>query len=160
MRIMADKGTTDGTFIEDVGRLCLVLGALAALGLLGMWLFNPAGMGAELLLALAAALIGGVTGVVFAVPRSRRGQSDGQSLSGKDSGSSDYTANTNLEQMSDWLTKGLVGAGLVELNELPSYINRVAGSLAPAIGDTPSTRPVVVCVLGSVWRGASHLPTF
>jgi len=144
---MADKDPLEGT-AGDVTRLCLAFGSVALLGILGVWLFNPSALGAELIVSLAAALIGGVVGFVFAVPRSRRGQNDVQPTQKDELHSSDYTANTNLEQISDWLTKILVGAGLVELKDLPGYLNNVAASLAPAIGDEVSARPVVVCLLG------------
>jgi hypothetical protein len=35
-------------------------------------------------------------------------------------------ANTNLTQISDWLTKVIVGAGLVELKQIPDFIKSVA----------------------------------
>jgi len=37
-----------------------------------------------------------------------------------------YQVNTNLEQISDWLTKILVGVGLTQLTQLPSQLTRVA----------------------------------
>jgi CheY-like chemotaxis protein len=38
--------------------------------------------------------------------------------------------NTNLEQISDWLTKIIVGLGLVELRELPAHLHKLAEFLA------------------------------
>jgi hypothetical protein len=38
-----------------------------------------------------------------------------------------FTTNTNLEEISDWLTKILVGAGLVQLGVLPAQLKRLAG---------------------------------
>ena len=37
-----------------------------------------------------------------------------------------YQENTNLTQISDWLTKVLIGAGLVQLREIPHLIYHVA----------------------------------
>lgn len=45
--------------------------------------------------------------------------------------------NTNLEQISDWVTKILVGIGLVELQNLPEQINRSASYIADAFPDSP-----------------------
>jgi len=37
-----------------------------------------------------------------------------------------YSGNTNLEQISDWLTKILVGVGLTQLREIPGQVQRLA----------------------------------
>ena len=44
-----------------------------------------------------------------------------------------YASNTNLEQISDWLTKIIVGVGLINLKNFPSYLKATAtyfGSLS------------------------------
>lgn len=85
--------------------------------------------------ALAFSLCGFFTGFLFGIPRVF--QSAGQPL--EDDGGSElkqlsYTqkVNTNLEQISDWLTKIIVGVGLVELRKVPGLLERlsiwVAGS--------------------------------
>jgi hypothetical protein len=45
-----------------------------------------------------------------------------------------YQDNTNLEQISDWLCKILVGAGLTQLTVLPSVLKRYAKFFAPGLG--------------------------
>ena len=45
-----------------------------------------------------------------------------------------YRVNTNLEQISDWLTKILVGVGLAELHRLPAALRGAADYFAAAIG--------------------------
>jgi hypothetical protein len=42
--------------------------------------------------------------------------------------------NTNLEQVSDWLTKILIGAGLAELTSIPGGLDQCGGYVAPALG--------------------------
>lgn len=42
-------------------------------------------------------------------------------------------ANTNLDKISDWLTKLLVGATLVELKNVPRYIYEAATFIAPGL---------------------------
>ena len=49
-------------------------------------------------------------------------------------GQSRYQDNTNLEQISDWLCKILVGAGLTQLTALPSVLKRYAIFFAPGLG--------------------------
>jgi hypothetical protein len=41
--------------------------------------------------------------------------------------------NTNLEQISDWLTKIIVGLGLVELRKMPDHLHRAAAWMATSI---------------------------
>jgi hypothetical protein len=51
-----------------------------------------------------------------------------------------YGANTNLEQISDWLTKILVGVGLTQLTGLPSKLSEGAkyiGEALSGVGSTP-----------------------
>lgn len=43
--------------------------------------------------------------------------------------------NTNLEQISDWLTKIIVGLGLVELRKVPDYIHRASMWMATSINN-------------------------
>jgi len=45
-----------------------------------------------------------------------------------------YGANTNLEQISDWLTKILVGVSLTQVPHIIDALHRSAGSLASALG--------------------------
>ena len=88
------------------------------------------------LVGLAASQVGGLAGFIFGIPKTIATQGT----------TTEHQGNTNLEQISDWLTKILVGAGLVELKELPSALgafgstfreNNALGSLgwvvAPAI---------------------------
>ena len=63
---------------------------------------------------LAAAAVASILGLVFGIPRARSDFIPGASER--------YLANSNLEQISDWLTKLLVGVGLVELNSVPGAI--------------------------------------
>jgi hypothetical protein len=55
-----------------------------------------------------------------------------------------YGANTNLEQISDWLTKILVGVGLTQLNSLPERFESLAAFIAP--GYVEVAHPDVVAI--------------
>lgn len=74
----------------------------------------------SLLWALAILSAGTLTGFLFAVPRAGAdtGDSGGDGKEDKPVGRLALTANTNLEQISDWLTKIIVGVGLVEAKSL------------------------------------------
>jgi hypothetical protein len=62
----------------------------------------------------AAAFSGALLGFVFGIPRALAEQRNGP-----------LQINTNLEQISDWLTKILVGAGLTSLTGFPEFAGRV-----------------------------------
>jgi hypothetical protein len=78
-----------------------------------------------LMTAGAAMFVGGLLGFLFGVPYTREGEQPagtkdgqgGQQKSGSDALPTSYRPNTSLEQISDWLTKILVGVGLVQIND-------------------------------------------
>jgi tetratricopeptide (TPR) repeat protein len=81
-------------------------------------------LGVSALLAGAAFLLGALIGFLFGIPRSLQRESPvvatGASTAAVDtSPRSTYGSNTNLEQISDWLTKIIVGIGLVGLKGIP-----------------------------------------
>lgn len=83
--------------------------------------FRPASMflsvsGTALAIAAAAGAVGGFLGFLFGIPRA-----DGD-VAGNIS-QRRYRPNTNLEQVSDWLTKILIGVGLAHF-----------GNVGPALG--------------------------
>jgi hypothetical protein len=79
--------------------------------------------------ALACLAAGSLLGIVFGIPRSA---SQIRFIRPEDD-RPEFQANTNMEQISDWLTKILVGAGLVDLKELPGAINSAAQYIAPSL---------------------------
>lgn len=89
-------------------------------------------VGLGLLLACAGLLVGGLIGFLFGVPRTLErsvstGESDRQMVV-----SEEFRGNTNLEQISDWLTKILVGLSLVEFRSIEAFARQLITSLAPA----------------------------
>jgi hypothetical protein len=69
-----------------------------------------------LLAAFAASAVGGMIGFLFGVPKGPSDSND-QQRSGFY-----YRPNTNLEQVSDWLTKIIVGVGLIQFRAIGSVI--------------------------------------
>ena len=97
--------------------------------------------------ALACLAGGSLLGIVFGIPRSASQPSEKS-----DAGVADLQANTNMEQISDWLTKILVGAGLVELKGLPHAIYLAAQYVAPAIApngapSSPALESIAAAIL-------------
>jgi hypothetical protein len=78
----------------------------------------------------AAMLAGGVIGFIFGVPRVLAADNTTPSRTRPT-----IVGNTNLEQISDWLTKILVGVGLTQFNSIASGAGRLIGTVAPAFGD-------------------------
>lgn len=137
------------------------LGALGGLLIL-VYAFHfwPAGpmariLGVALLVAGAALLAGFLLGFIFAIPRVGDGKRQG---SGGDAGAESSQGalknslpfNANLVEISDWLTKIIVGVGLVELRSLPPLLGKLSYYLAPALqsthcpGDTACTDPQLI----------------
>jgi len=57
-----------------------------------------------------------------------------------------YQVNTNLEQISDWLTKIIVGLGLINLKQVPELIQRLSNFMAPVMGaDSQVSPPLYSC---------------
>jgi hypothetical protein len=69
------------------------------------------------------------------VPRSQAGARTETDAGGVPTdGNTEIIPNTNLEQISDWLTKVIVGATLVQLTNIPSAAARLFTAMAPALG--------------------------
>jgi hypothetical protein len=88
--------------------------------------------GTALAIAGASSFTGGIVGFLFGIPRTvpvANGSAD----------STRYQGNTNLEQVSDWLSKIIVGVGLVQLGRLLPALGRLAQSLNVPLGGQPSS---------------------
>jgi hypothetical protein len=78
------------------------------------------------LVGLAAWMGGSLIGFLFGVPRYQAGvpQND----------RSRFVPNTNLEQISDWLTKIIIGATLVQIKDISSDIEAVSERIGSQLG--------------------------
>jgi hypothetical protein len=87
-----------------------------------------------LMVAGCAWSVGALIGFLFGIPRTLSLPSGdvAEGAFGRDQ--LHYRVNTNLEQISDWLTKILVGVGLAELHRLPAALRGAADYFAAAIG--------------------------
>jgi hypothetical protein len=116
------------------------LAALAGSGLLSLVLYasrcaEPVSViGAGLLITGAVSAAGGALGFLFGIPRAIASHAE-ESPASAVSPRPVYVANTNLEQVSDWLTKLLIGAGLTQLGSLGGQFRRLVLGLAPTLGD-------------------------
>jgi tetratricopeptide (TPR) repeat protein len=117
-------------------------------------------------IALASGAVGALLGLLFGVPRALRGPSptanptptDASSVDASaevkgTAGPSGYGANTNLEDVSDWLTKLLLGAGLTQLGRLPTALGHLGTYLAPGLGGGSANAFAAVLVVYSTVVG-------
>jgi tetratricopeptide (TPR) repeat protein len=94
-------------------------------------------IGYAALLGVAALAVGALLGFLFGIPRT---------IQSEDKSTDEYrqVVNTNLEQISDWLTKILVGVGLTQLNNLPLKIWALADKLKSGLNDNQA---ITTCVI-------------
>lgn len=113
--------------IPIVGGAWIVIYALATAG--SHWTYLGVGMST----ALAAFLSGCLIGFLFGIPKVI---SSGQ-LRQRESG--DFSPSSNLAEVSDWLTKLLLGAGLVQLTHLAAPVSHLIDSVAAGLTATTVT---------------------
>ena len=95
---------------------------LVGLAVAGFW--EPNHWPLSVLLGGAFMAIGWAIGFIFGVPRTA---------------SIDKTSNTNLEQISDWLTKVLVGVGLTQLQQIPAKLGVLTDYISRAYNSNDHT---------------------
>lgn len=110
-------------------------------------------------MAGASLLTGGLVGLLFGIPR--RLQNAEQSTPAKlaqntatkgdddepDAQQTIYASNTNLEQISDWLTKILVGVGLTQLDGIGKVLSDVGDIATPALGNLPASKATAITIV-------------
>ncbi|MFC7475421.1 DoxX-like family protein [Dankookia sp. GCM10030260] len=97
------------------GFLAVLLGVRANLPTAAMWM----------MMCLA---VGGLLGFLFAVPR----------VNARAESRAALVPNRNIEAISDWLTKILVGLGLVNFKDIAAFVAGTAATLGPQLGVEPS----------------------
>jgi hypothetical protein len=126
----------------DLKRVYMFFAPFVALGLvfvlLGGWHDHPV---VAMLWAVACLACGGCVGFLFGIPRvlqqdstARPQGSDAKTSDTSRQGLYSIRANTNLEQISDWLTKIIVGVTLIQLQKLPGELNRASLFIANSLG--------------------------
>lgn len=116
--------------IRILGTISLLI---VLLGVLFVLLFgaNLSGKATAFMWILACLLAGASIGFLFGIPKIyQRGPDENASASEK---SYQQQVNTNLTEISDWLTKIIVGLGLINLTKIPPYLNSIAKTLGSAL---------------------------
>lgn len=113
-----------------------------------------------LLWVLASLIAGTAIGFLFGIPKIL--QTEKQTSDGTDAQSSDKRSfyrqqvNTNLTEISDWLTKIIVGLTLINLANIPPYMSRLADTVAFGLNSNDASKEksfalaIIICfpVLG------------
>ena len=84
--------------------------------------------------------IGAIIGFLFGIPKTRRLLDDPQATPG-------YVDNSNLEDVSDWLTKIVVGIGLVEIRQIAEVAVRASRFIAEQLNDSPGAQTMAMASL-------------
>lgn len=139
---MSPIAPNDEAFRKEVRKVLpyLLAGPILGIACVGIYALAEGGLltfGVGLLVGVAALLSGGLLGFLFAVPRT--GTTDNRSRR--------FTSNSNLEQISDWLTKILVGLGLAQFNRVIDASRVVVDNIASALGSHDSSATFAACDL-------------
>ena len=105
-----------------------------------------------------ALALGFFFGFLFGIPRTLQGDRPEPASLQKDAisrgenspaapGTPSYSANTNLEQISDWLTKILVGVSLTQIGPISQAIRNLIEYLRPGLGDADSSSGFALTLL-------------
>lgn len=103
---------------------------------------------AAVLWSLACLIAGGFIGFLFGIPRILQSDTAANAAASAPAGPSppkggavagqqvpsNYRPNTNLDQISEWLTKIIVGLGLVNLQKVPDQLNKASGFISQSLG--------------------------
>jgi hypothetical protein len=150
------------TFAIGAGCLGLVVYSINSGGLLKAL----SCVGTGLMVAGAALFVGGLLGFLFGIPRTlqnpspanQRNPGNNPNAAVTDQNATtqsatnataetNYQANTNLEQISDWLTKILVGVGLTQVRQIYTKMYELAGAVAGALGSPNGNRTFALSLM-------------
>jgi hypothetical protein len=124
----------------------LMWGATTADGAGWRWLQQTVSVfGRASIVAGGAFAVGTLFGFLFGIPKTVQEQVDataGRKLAA-DGSAAVQSTNTNLEQISDWLTKILVGVGLTQIHELRGQLASIGRYFA--VGNAPAITLAMVC---------------
>jgi hypothetical protein len=128
--------TPDGPdHLLDTRRIIVVMQPIIIVGLLAVVYDCGTDFAQGLIFVGACLVCGFLTGFLFGIPKILQGA---RATSTDTNTASGYRqrVNTNLEEISDWLTKIIVGLGLYELKLIPGWIDRLAAAFASSLSQT------------------------
>jgi hypothetical protein len=118
---------------------------------------HPTYLGVGVLTSLAAFVAGCFIGFLFGIPRAvSSGELRQNQSAASAAGPSGLGASTNLAEVSDWLTKLVLGAGLVELTRLGGPVSRLIDNVAAGLhasGASPASVQTAKVMAGAIIFG-------
>jgi hypothetical protein len=126
------------------GNLAVVIWALGAST---QGISTTALLGADLLIAGAAAAVGSLFGFVFGIPRTVDVTVAADAAQGDNLAAPKATlaTNTNLERISDWLTTLLIGATLVQIKDIVGWVGKLGTDLT--VGGSKANDAIVPIIV-------------
>ncbi len=127
-----------------------------AVGLTFILIQNVGTKSTAFLCALAALATGGLIGFLFGIPRVLQDNSSIAAVREVRQEAEKSTVpgpvyrmavNTNLEQISDWLTKIIVGFGLIQLRNIPNHLNSLSLFIANGLGAAPEAQALALALI-------------
>lgn len=155
---MSDEAT-DFSNKEDIGNLQYILiftSVIFLIGIIATLIYSKTWEGkmTSIVWILACSLSGIFIGFLFGIPKILQTNTAGTATTEDANKGKNYTqqVNTNLTEISDWLTKIIVGLGLVNLNKFSPYLYGTAANLASGIALTPKsgTNPALAFAYGLI----------
>mgnify|MGYP006949404448 CR=1 FL=1 len=113
------------TYIHLFPAALIVLGVIACFVSTSLTGARGDFAGILLLVSMATLLIGGMFGFLFGIPKLNKAYNPGEEYDRN----TKYRPNTNLEDISDWLTKIIIGITLTQLIRIPGYFRDIVGNI-------------------------------
>ncbi len=158
-----EANDADDTWVRNFKDMVLVtkfLGTILGLGMMCLTLYSATVVGWSLmgpfLWSLALTAAGMMIGFLFGIPTVVQGDSQGPPASGEPLAEEDDSSqpsryrqkvNTNLEDISDWLTKILVGAGLVQLSKIAEFLNGLGYTIGRSLGNDEVAHAIAIAMI-------------
>jgi pYEATS domain-containing protein involved in immunity len=117
----------------------------------------------EALIGTASLSVGCLLGFLFGIPRTirpRNADATGSTDGRRETASTPYEPSNNLEQVADWLTKILVGVGLVELGKFGNALAQVGDQVAKSVAPPPLGTNIVTEVILVAFATIGFLASF
>lgn len=97
--------------------------------------------GVGLFLIGSSTLVGGIVGFLFGVPRTT------SKINKDEEPNRLHKPNNSLEQITDWLTKIIVGAGLIEIRQIIDFIGDIGTELGPTFATGSAGKAIVIAII-------------
>lgn len=145
MSILPQKLQTD----NDFARTVFFLISWLIVGLIAIIFQNPLAWSTAFLMAIASIACGATVGFLFGIPRT-----DFPRDESNDKDKIQASVKTNLEEIADWLTKILLGAGLTQIGQIPTALQSMASNIS-----APTDSNIIPITI-SIWLYFSILGFF